>query len=206
MYKAAFLLALCVSANFLESAQAWNKTGHTAIASIAYSNLEPKAKQRVDALLRKHPDYQKWVEGITTEKERSRAAFLAAANWPDRIRYDPRFFDDAAQPPPPVQGFADMERHPIWHYIDLPFSTDGAPIPKQIPAPNALTQIELFLKSIGNPAVDESTQVFELPWLLHLVGDVHQPLHCASRFMKTDLGQQAQEFMGDQGGNLVHVR
>src|ERR1035437_7449063 len=108
MYKAAFLLALCVSANFLESAQAWNKTGHTAIATIAYSNLEPKTKQRVDALLRKHPDYKKWVEGITTEKERSRAAFLAAANWPDRIRYDPRFFDDAAQPTPPVQGFADM--------------------------------------------------------------------------------------------------
>jgi hypothetical protein len=39
---------------------------------------------------------------------------------------------------------------------------------------------------------------YDLSWLLHIVGDVHQPLHCTARF-----GHAHPH--GDAGGNLVTV-
>ena len=39
---------------------------------------------------------------------------------------------------------------------------------------------------------------YDLVWLLHLVGDVHQPLHCVSRF-------DAADPKGDRGGNNVNL-
>src|SRR5206468_12659245 len=36
----------------------WNATGHRIIASIAYDNLTPAARARVDDLIRRHPDYE----------------------------------------------------------------------------------------------------------------------------------------------------
>jgi hypothetical protein len=39
---------------------------------------------------------------------------------------------------------------------------------------------------------------YDLVWLLHLVGDAHQPLHCSDRISKT-------QPRGDDGGNLVTV-
>ena len=83
-----------------------------------------------------------------------------------------------------------MARHTNWHYIDLPFSPDGTPLePPKVP--NALTELRRILKG-------SSLTAYDLPWLIHLTGDVHQPLHCSSRFTKS-LPH------GDQGGNLVYV-
>ena len=39
---------------------------------------------------------------------------------------------------------------------------------------------------------------YDLVWLLHLVGDVHQPLHAASRFIQS-------RPQGDAGGNKVGI-
>jgi hypothetical protein len=39
---------------------------------------------------------------------------------------------------------------------------------------------------------------YDLVWLLHLVGDVHQPLHAASRFIQS-------QPQGDAGGNKVGI-
>jgi hypothetical protein len=39
---------------------------------------------------------------------------------------------------------------------------------------------------------------YDLTWLLHLVGDVHQPLHASTRVSSTDPN-------GDSGGNLVKL-
>src|SRR5947209_17575134 len=75
------------------AAYAWNGTGHKTIALIAYERLTPAARQRVDQILAKHPDYPNWIVGVPAA-DRGRAAFLAAATWPDAIRSDPRFHDD----------------------------------------------------------------------------------------------------------------
>lgn len=169
-------------------AQAWNATGHRVVAAIAYDRLTPAARAQVDALLHKHPDLKNLAP---------RDAFLAAAVWPDVIKGDTRFYDDTranAQPTPLLPGFPSMARHTNWHYIDIPFSPDGTPL-EQPKSPNALEQLERLLKALG-PKDAEAT--YDIPWLIHIEGDVHQPLHCSSRFVKS-------EPHGDQGGNLVYV-
>jgi hypothetical protein len=169
-------------------AQAWNATGHRVVAAIAYDRLTPAARSRVDALLHKHPDLMKLAP---------RDAFLAASVWPDVIKGDNRFYDDTranAQPAPLLPGFPSMARHTNWHYIDIPFSPDGTPL-QQPKSPNALEQLQRILKTLGRA---DAPSTYDLPWLIHIEGDVHQPLHCSSRFLKSEPD-------GDQGGNLVFV-
>lgn len=164
--------------------QAWNATGHRVIAAIAYDRLNPKAKARVDELLKQLPDFANMPP---------REAFLAAAVWPDSIRNDPRFYDDIAENPKPtplLPGFPTMARHTNWHYIDIPFSPDGTPL-EPTKVPNALTELKRILRA-------RQMTAYDLPWLEHLTGDVHQPLHCVSRFTRS-------EPHGDQGGNLVFI-
>ena len=50
---------------FSSDSYAWNGTGHKAIALVAYQHLTPTAKQRVDEILAKHPDYMKWSVGVS---------------------------------------------------------------------------------------------------------------------------------------------
>ena len=177
-----FLLCLAAPAG------AWNAAGHRVIAAITYDHLTPAARARVDALLEKHPDRATLLAGD------ARSAFLAAATWPDLIRDDRRFYDDTradAKPTPLLPGFPSMARHTNWHYRDIPFSPDGTPV-EPIKAPNALTELQLILGAL------DKMSPYDLPWLLHLEGDVHNPLHCTSRFLKS-------QPHGDAGGNQVIV-
>jgi hypothetical protein len=66
----------------------------------------------------------------------------------------------------------------------------------QAPEPNAETQIRAFTGALADPTVSNDIKSYDLAWLLHLVGDVHQPLHATQRFIATDTD-------GDGGGNDV---
>lgn len=204
---AVFLCAFVIAS----PAWTWNNAGHKTVAYLAYSKLNQKARQRVDALLSHHPMYAEFTKDAAPGKGLSRIAFENFATWPDSIRGDKRFVDtphmDAAcrpvgspkpAPGPVFPGFPDMQKHQDWHYDDIPFSTDGTPTHPSC-APNALTQINAILQDLASPSVPDDRKTFLLPWLLHLVGDVHQPLHAVSRFSKEDPD-------GDQGGNKVKVK
>jgi hypothetical protein len=183
-------------------AAAWNGTGHRIVAAIAYEKLTPKVRARVDDLMREHPDYAAVFtkDAPADPVARARAAFLMAANWPDMIRAgDARFYDETrkdAVPTPLLPGFPDMARHAGWHFIDIPYTADGA-AGKPPPKPNALTELRRILREIKSPPSEQQI-VYDLPWLEHLVGDVHQPLHCTSRFLRS-------QPKGDAGGNFVFV-
>ena len=175
-------------------ALAWNGTGHRICAAITYDHLTLAARARVDELLRHHPDYATLLtrDSPPDPQARALAAFLAASAWPDTIRGDKRFYDDTKpeeMPTPTLPGFPDMKRHTNWHYIDMPYSPEGVPAQVE-PPPTALSELERILGKEIEP--------YDLPWLLHMEEDVHQPLHDVSRFLKS-------EPMGDQGGNLVFV-
>jgi hypothetical protein len=177
---------------------AWNATGHRIIAAIAYERLNPGTRARVDLLLKHHPDYATLLtrDSPPDPEARARAAFLAASVWPDHIKGDRRFYDDTrkdATPTPLLPGFPDMARHTNWHYYDIPYAPDGAQTEKQ-PPPNALSELRRLLRETGTSPRD----AYDLPWLIHLAGDVHQPLHCTSRFLKS-------QPKGDAGGNGVIV-
>jgi hypothetical protein len=178
----------------------WNATGHRIASAIAYDHLTDKARQRADALLAAHPDYAAWSRDAPADpQQRARAVFLAASVWPDEIRNDKRFYDDTrenARPTPLLAGFPSMARHVNWHYIDVPISVDGAPSQRPEP-PNALIELRRILKEI-NKNQQIRVEAYDLPWLIHLEEDVHQPLHCVSRFLKS-------QPKGDAGGNNVYV-
>jgi len=205
----ALLIAVLLFGN--STAEAWNNTGHMAVARIAYMNLSTNpannVRAKVDALLTHHPDFNNLAKGISVnDPNRSLIIFMRSATWPDLIKDDSRFVEgDEPSPsdPTPLPGFPTMIRGRNWHFINIPFSSDGTKTkpPKPI---NALTKMIEFRNAIGNSAVQPNIQAYDLSWLLHLIGDIHQPLHSVARFTTAhpngDLGGNEVKLTG--GGNL----
>ena len=101
--------------------------------------------------------------------------FLEASTWPDDIRNDSRFHaDNAKQPTPDIPGLPpeSQARHSNWHYMNLPFSTDGTRT-RPSEEPNILTKLRDFEALASMP---DQAKTYALPWILHLIGDIHQPL------------------------------
>ncbi len=181
-------------------AMAWNYSGHRIVAEIAYQRLTPQARLRVDEMIRRHPDFEMIAHDAPADPgARAHYAFVWAASWPDQILSDSRFYDPAradSQPTPLLPGFPDMQRHPSWHYYDIPISGDGTPVLQQQP-PHLMTELPRLLAELTTVSPMQAT--YDLPWLVHLVGDSHQPLHATSRYLKS-------QPKGDAGGNFVFVQ
>ena len=184
------------------SSRRWDATGHRAMAALAYDRLRPATRQRVDALLRAHPDFARLSEGVdASTASGTREVFLRASVWPDRIRSDARCYRENAPravPTPLLPGFPTMARHEEWHYLVRSFSTDGTPT-LPLNRPNAATAAAELADGLADDRAPASTRAYNLVWLIHIVGDLHQPLHGTSRS-----SQEHPE--GDAGGNRVFVR
>jgi hypothetical protein len=170
-----------------EPAQAWDRTGHEVVARLAWETMSPAARARAVALLKAAPpDSDLNPPGLTP-----RELFTRASYWPDIVR-DEKFPARRAK-----------YSQPAWHYItwlwDQP-SPEGPP--RDLPDPPApqdvVERLRHLTPSLADPAVPPAEKAIQLAWVLHLVGDVHQPLHCASR-------QTGQEPHGDQGANLFQL-
>ena len=203
-----FRIALAVSAAALifapAGASAWHAAGHMMVAAVAWDQMTPAARARATALLKLNPDYDKWIAGIADDAK-DKTAFVRAAVWPDDIKNKlthPASIDDGEDPTNPNAaanlGYSDKLMHKYWHYIDLPFSTDKTKL-IQPKSPNAETQIKAFRDTIAAPSASDDVKSYDVTWLIHMVGDVHQPLHATSRFSKLHP-------KGDAGGNLVIVK
>jgi len=157
--------------------------------AIAYRLLENESLRTVSlvqTLLEKHPWYDRWRDDVEKlpESQRGEMLFMLAARWADDIRMQ-----------------AKIQRQAKWHYINFPFKPAGEPedIKPLAPHPDnilsALAENERRVKS--QVAADQ--RAIALEWLLHLVGDIHQPLHTVQLFTR--------EYPhGDRGGNEVCVR
>lgn len=180
----------------------WDATGHRAMAAMAYDRLRPATRTRVDALLRAHPDFARLADGVNAETpDGMREVFMRASVWADRIRSDARFYRDSdprAVPTPLLPGFPSMARRDEWHYLTRSFSTDGTPtIPLAVP--NAASVMPQLADDMANARVPASVRAYNLVWIIHIVGDLHQPLHGTSR-------STHEHPEGDAGGNRVFVR
>jgi hypothetical protein len=189
-------------------AQAWNNKGHMAVAYIAYAELDKEVRKKLDKLLESHPDFQRLTAyaGPSNGDNYHVIIFMNAATWPDSIRDDPRFYDETdpdSLPTPKIAGFPTMMKLKPWHYIDLPFSTDGSATtgPYEI---NALKSLRALRHALNNPSVPSNNQAYFLAWILHIGGDVHQPLHCTSRF--TQKLSPPNNPDGDRGGNGFKIQ
>ena len=81
------------------------------------------------------------------------------------------------------------------HYIDLSFSEDGTALPP-LSDVNAETAIEQALHTLEQANMSDYNKGIALRILLHVVGDIHQPLHATSQVSRRYPD-------GDRGGNDV---
>lgn len=200
-----------VAAFWADQAFAWNDHGHMTVAYLAYQRLTPATRDRVKTLLKLNPKYNDWAAAVDTQvpgassADKDMMVFMIAATWADGIKRDPIYAQDGSHggnrpdgSPDPARntGYDDMLMHKYWHFIDTPFSRDGSALPA-IPTPNVQDRIALFRNVLASAGPDP-LKSYDLTWLLHLVGDVHQPLHSSTRVSKADPE-------GDAGGNLVKL-
>jgi hypothetical protein len=97
-----------------------------------------------------------------------------AATWPDEMRSDPAPFWKKTSPP--------------WHYVTL----NGILYDEAPPEGDALEALGRFSATLRNPEASRSEKQLALRFIVHIVGDLHQPLHVGK--------------CCDRGGNEVKVK
>ena len=194
----ALISFLCVYAS---SAWAWWDAGHMQIAYVAYKHLDAPVKDKVDALLKLNADYSKWTAGAPDAKTAKLYAFIHAATWADDIkRKEYGYTRDNVNSATAGQniGYSDHNQHAYWHFKDINFSPDGTPLPPPDPV-DLVTQLNLMIAALpASSGASDDVRSYDLVWILHLVGDAHQPLHAVGRLTASIPN-------GDAGGNAESV-
>ena len=187
------ILALGVALNLAQprNALAWGDEGHEVVALVAQSFLEPEVRKRVSALLAADTD------SLTAHD------IASEATWADKFR-------DAN-----VNESREKTRQ--WHFVDVeitapdldaacfnhPAIAPGTPA-SDGPAPDCVVdKIQEFATELANPSTDLEEQVVALKFVLHFVGDLHQPLHSSD---DNDRGGNDKKVSatGFKAGNLHH--
>jgi len=169
---------LCLFLLLARPAWAWNAAGHRLVAAIAWDQLDDPTRAELSRLLQAHPDYAHWIRRAMGS-DVNRTAFIESSAWPDDIRKDKRFYDiDHDQATSLVPGFPDMERHRDWHFVNRPL--DGWQLGQKVVSGQIDQQLVILATVLSARDAARSEQTYALPWLIHLVGDAHQPLHAAT--------------------------
>ena len=211
--RAVLVCLLSLAVMLPQQLSAWGNTGHEAVAYIAWQQMTPAARTRAIALIKQIPTLHnagntKMIPGYAefladlpaglSQDQQNLYLFMRAATWPDSIKH--QWLHDSDTPPAGLKtevnvGFTDTASHGYWHFIDNGFTSDRSSVPAT-PAPNAATQIVALRTAIASNEND-ALKSYDLIWLEHLVGDIHQPLHGAVRYYQGT---------GDAGGNSVKIK
>lgn len=183
-YFSLLILPLMFQTN---QALAWGVDGHKIIAAIAWDYLTPAAKKQVIEILGQDKDT------LTANN------FVDIAPWADAYR-------DNARP----DGAAYIGTRE-WHFVDTPLATtdEDSDISHAIdkicpsvkiagvasvgaPAHDCVTnKIVQFAHELQDTSTSSEERIFALKFIVHFVGDVHQPFHAIDN--------------NDKGGNCVWV-
>lgn len=127
--------------------------------------------------------------------------FIHAATWADDIKTKAyNYTRDKVTGPAAGQniGYADRNQHSFWHYKDVLYTPDGSPLPQPDPV-DAVTQLKLMITALPpTSGATDDVRSYDLVRMLHLVGDLHQPLHAVGRYTREIPD-------GDAGGNAESV-
>ncbi len=131
---------------------AWGPKGHAIVADIAQSRLTPETRKNLLLLL-------------------GNDSLASIANWADQVRKERD------------ESFG-------WHFVDIPKDAQGFSQERDCFRPqdkhkDALTdrhncvvdRIEMFRKVLGDESASKENRLEALKWIVHFVGDLHQPLH-----------------------------
>lgn len=150
---ALLLLAIVIPAELL----AWGPLGHAVVADIASSRLTPTTRKNLQLLL-------------------GNDSLASIASWADLVRKD--------RP----EAYA-------WHFVDIPKDAAGfseerdcyRPQDKQKDAATdhhncVVDRLEMFKKVLADENASKADRLEALKWIVHFVGDLHQPLHAVDEF------------------------
>jgi hypothetical protein len=167
------LLALMTVVATPGSASAWGYEGHEVVAAIAQRYLTPMVRARVDTMLAADTDT---LTAHDMEDE---------STWADRYR-------SAGHPETGAWHFVDIELdHPDLASACFDFPASG-PLAPQGPAQDCIVdKLTEFTRELGDAATPPAERLLALKYVLHFVGDIHQPLHAADNH--------------DKGGNCVLI-
>ncbi|MEY2410588.1 MAG: hypothetical protein QOF48_3258, partial [Verrucomicrobiota bacterium] len=171
-----------------QSARAWNNSGHMLIATIAYNGLSAPEQGQVNEVLKSHPKYTAWSAAYNSASQVPLGlyVFMQASGWADEVR-----------------NYSEPATHANWHFIDYPlrpprFSYRAAFAPND----NAVVGIRTLRRTLDDPHQGAQAQAEELAFIVHFIGDIHQPLHCATLINSTFSDPSE----GDRGGNHFRVK
>jgi len=149
---------------------AWGCEGHRTVARIAARHLSAHARQQAHALLTANPidsRLQRFCQPIDPDP------FVDAAAWADDVR--------------------DAKHTGAWHFLNIPRGARRDQVSPACPktAGCVTTAIAAQIQVLRSHAPN-AQRADALRYVIHLVGDLHQPLHCTTN--------------DDRGGNCVPVR
>ena len=139
----------------------WGPHGHRVIGEIAQGQPDPRAQAAVAELLRGEPE----------------PTLAGVANWADGLRdADPALY----------------RRSSRWHFVNIN-SDDCNYVPaRDCPGDNCVVAaIDAQLHVLGDRTRPRAERAAALKFVVHFIGDVHQPFHAGNR--------------GDRGGNDYQV-
>jgi hypothetical protein len=212
------LLALPLMSAMPITTAAWGDHGHQIVVLIASRYLSEQARASVFKLLaedvRRNEDYYKKQcpavlalsrANTSTDKDKDRLlteGLRCMVVWPDPpyVKYDRPYTAN-------------------WHFVDIPLTSNstGKPTTYQLDLTReclldnakreksgdcALLALERFRPVLANPRTggnfgeDDFSRAEAFKFIIHIVGDLHQPLHCA-----TDIDLTKPNDRGDGGGN-----
>ncbi len=152
----------------LSPASAWWEYGHQTVAAIAYLEVMPQTRAGIDRLLRQ----AKLLDTPTCPAK----TIEDASVWPDCVKQlGDRFSYSHA-----------------WHFVDIDVCKPFDPKGPCAGGNCVIAQIERNQRLLADKHLNTRERLMALAFLVHFVGDLHQPLHAAERD-------------GDQGGNKLRV-
>jgi hypothetical protein len=176
------MLAVVIMVLLPRSALAWGDEGHRIIALIADQFLTTNVREKIGVLL------------ATVTVSLTAHEIASEATWADRYRDSDR--NGSRQR---------YEQTHEWHFVDIELDDPDLnracfghpPLPTGTVASNGPAQacivdkIDQFAAELADPRTDPEERLVALKFILHFVGDIHQPLHASDDH--------------DAGGNRIRV-
>jgi hypothetical protein len=156
-------------------AWSWGSSGHHIIAIIAEQRLSPGVREKIRTLL---------MDGRYSMLDISTCADQLRSNSRGPDRPGDAMCQTLAGDVPPTNG--------TWHYIDIPVPTKATSLEAFCPQGDCVTaRITSFADTLRT-SKDDAQRRQALLFVIHLVADIHQPLHTVDRAC-------------DKGGNSERV-
>jgi len=164
------ILTLVSCATFLPRAFPWGCEGHRVVALIALDQLNSHARTEANTLL-EGPVYDATLRRFCPASNLPPLADLAS--WADDVRNQ-------------------RKETAGWHFIDIPLGARKKSVTEACPASGCVTSaIRQQVEVLRSASASKRQKAEALMFVVHFVGDLHQPLHAADN--------------DDRGGNCVAV-